>query len=41
VRYRVAKVEELLGASLRDVDDRFRLESALRLWRAAQPGATG
>jgi sugar diacid utilization regulator/GAF domain-containing protein len=40
VRYRVAKAEELLGASLRDVDDRFRLESALRLWRASRPGGT-
>jgi len=34
VRYRLAKVQELLGVSLRDVDDRFLLELALRV-RAA------
>lgn len=41
VRYRIAKIEELLGVSLRDVDDRFRLESALRLrgaWQRRAPG---
>jgi sugar diacid utilization regulator/putative methionine-R-sulfoxide reductase with GAF domain len=31
VRYRLAKVQELLGVSLRDVDDRFLLELALRV----------
>ena len=34
VRYRLAKVQELLSVSLRDVDDRFLLELALRV-RAA------
>jgi sugar diacid utilization regulator/putative methionine-R-sulfoxide reductase with GAF domain len=36
VRYRLAKVQELLGVNLRDVDDRFLLELALRV-RAALP----
>lgn len=31
VRYRLAKVQEMLGVSLRDVDDRFLLELALRV----------
>jgi sugar diacid utilization regulator/putative methionine-R-sulfoxide reductase with GAF domain len=34
VRYRLAKVQELLGVSLRDVDDRFLLELALRVHAA-------
>jgi sugar diacid utilization regulator len=34
VRYRLAKVQEALGVNLRDVDDRFQLELALRV-RAA------
>ncbi|WP_369138071.1 helix-turn-helix domain-containing protein [Modestobacter versicolor] len=40
VRYRVTKIEELLRASLRDVDDRFRLESALRLRGATRKKPT-
>jgi sugar diacid utilization regulator len=36
VRYRLGKVQELLGVNLRDVDDRFLLELALRV-RAALP----
>jgi sugar diacid utilization regulator len=34
VRYRLAKVQELLGINLRDVDDRFLLELALRVQAA-------
>lgn len=33
VRYRIAKIEQLLRADLRDVDVRFRLETALRMHR--------
>jgi DNA-binding PucR family transcriptional regulator len=36
VRYRLAKAQEMLGVNLRDVDDRFMLELALRV-RAALP----
>lgn len=36
VRYRVAKAQEVLGVSLRDVDDRFRLELALRVQAALE-----
>ncbi|TWF75750.1 sugar diacid utilization regulator [Pseudonocardia hierapolitana] len=34
VRYRLAKVQETLGVNLRDVDDRFLLELALRVQAA-------
>lgn len=31
VRNRIARIEELLGVDMRDVDDRFRLETAVRM----------
>jgi DNA-binding PucR family transcriptional regulator len=34
VRYRLTKIQEMLGVSLRDVEERFLLELALRV-RAA------
>lgn len=40
VRNRIARIEQLLGVDTRNVDDRFRLETALRMesvWRALLP----
>ncbi|MFD2400093.1 helix-turn-helix domain-containing protein [Prauserella oleivorans] len=36
VRYRLSKVQDMLGVSLRDVDDRFLLELALRVQSALE-----
>lgn len=36
VRYRLAKVQDMLGVNLRDVDDRFLLELALRVQSALE-----
>ena len=48
VRNRIARIESVLGVDMRDVDDRFRLETALRMHRLAEalgsnraPGTAG
>jgi sugar diacid utilization regulator/putative methionine-R-sulfoxide reductase with GAF domain len=42
VRNRIARIEDILGVDMRDVDDRFRLETALRMHALSEAlGHTG